>query len=132
MTPPDKPNLDLISRVQQARMQHDQTARPSQVSGVYWIEAKRPPGPDPGPTPRAGYWRLVTTVEQVDEQWAKIKSATEAGQLGYKSKVATATHDAHPASRQIHVLTYDSADEADVKRVRAAIPVPGNWVYHTD
>ena len=132
MSEPDKPNLDLINRVQQARMQHDSTARPSQVSGVYWIESKRPPGLEPGPTPRAGYWRLMTTVDQVDNLWATIKAATEAGELGYKSKVATASHDSNRDSRMIHVLTYDSADEADANRVRAALPIPGDWSYHTD
>ena len=132
MTEPDKPNLDLINRVQQARMQHDDTAQPSQVSGVYWIEAKRRPSPEPGPTPRAGYWRLITTVDQVDAIWTTIKAATEAGELGYKSKVATAAHDTHADNRAIHVLTYDSADEADVNRVRAALSIPGDWTYHTD
>jgi hypothetical protein len=132
MSESDKPNLDLINRVQQARMQHDSAARPSQVSGVYWIEVKCAPGLQPDPTPRAGYWRLITAVDQVDEIWATIKTATEAGQLGYKSKVATASHDSNPHSRLVHILTYDSADEADVNRVRAALTVPGDWTYHTD
>ena len=132
MTEYDKPNLDLINRVQQARMQHDHTAQPSQVSGVYWIEAKRSSGSEPGPTARAGYWQLVTSVDQIDEIWAIIKAATEAGKLGYKSKVATATHDANPTHRMIHVLTYDSDDKADIDRVRAALTIPGDWSYQAD
>ena len=100
-------------------MQHDQQAQPSQISGVYWIEARAPSGP--GPTPRAGYWRILTTLDQVDALWAQIKAATEAGTLGYKSKVATASRDAHSVSRVIHVLTYDASDQADVERVRAAL-----------
>jgi len=41
MTDPknDPPNLDLISMVQQARMQHDADVLPSQVGAVYWIES---------------------------------------------------------------------------------------------
>lgn len=130
------PNLDLINRVQQARMQHDAGTQPSQISAAYWIEAKRSPEIDaPGPTPRAGYWLLTTTVSAVDELWMKIKAATEAGQLGYKSKVATASRDSQSDTRVIHVLTYDGADAADVERVRAALDqlgLPGDWTYHTD
>ncbi len=130
------PNLDLINRVQQARMQHDAGAQPSQISAAYWIEAKRPPEFDaPAPTPRAGYWLLHTSVHAVDDLWAKIKAATEAGQLGYKSKVATASRDSQSDTRVIHVLTYDRADAADVERVRAALEqlgLPGAWTYHTD
>ena len=136
MNQPDKLNLTLIDLVQRARMQHDAEATPSQVSGVYWIEAKRPSEIDaPGPTPRAGYWQMVTTVDQVDALWAAIKSATEAGQLGYKSKVATASHDSFASHRMIHVLTYDHADQADIERVRAALAaldLPGEWTYHGD
>lgn len=39
----EKPNLDLIGMVQQARMQHDAGAAPSQMDAVYWIEAKAAP-----------------------------------------------------------------------------------------
>ncbi|MBZ0303630.1 MAG: DUF1917 domain-containing protein [Anaerolineae bacterium] len=136
MNQPEKPNLDLINQVQQARMQHDADAVPSQVSGVYWIEAKRSAAfQASGPTPRAGYWRIDTTLDQVDELWATIKAATAAGQLGYKSKVATASRDAYANSRVIHVLTYDHMDQADVDRVRAALEqldIPGDLTYHAD
>jgi hypothetical protein len=117
-------------------MQHDAEAIPSQVSGVYWIECKRPDDVDaPGPTSRAGYWQLTTTLDRIDALWATIKAATEAGQLGYKAKVATAARDGHADSRAVHVLTYDSTDSADVERVRAALTalaVPDEWTYHTD
>lgn len=136
MKPPEKPNLDLINMVQQGRMQHDASARPSQATGVYWIEAKRPASFEaPGPTPRAGYWRITTTLAAVDDLWEKIRAATEAGRLGYKSKVATASRDARSDNRVIHVLTYDSTDQPDVDRVRAALEqldLPGGWTYHTD
>ena len=117
------PNLDLIRMVQAARMQHDSRALPSQVSGVYWIEAKRKTGDYPAPTPRSGQWVIATTVREVDALWLKIREATEAGLLGYKSKVSTAAgpgqHDVD--ARLICVRTYDSADEADAQRVRDAL-----------
>jgi hypothetical protein len=129
----EKPDLDLIQRVQQARMQHDQTARPSQISGVYWIEAKSPTGP--APTPHTAYWQISTTLSLVDKLWEQIKSATEAGLLGYKAKVATAARASDPDSRIIQVLVYDSRDQADVARVRAALDslhLPGEITYHRD
>lgn len=127
-----KPNFNLINLVQQARMQHDAEATPSQVSGVYWIEAKCAVD-TPGPTPRAGYWRVQTTLDSVDALWAGIKAATEAGQLGYKSKVATASRDGQMNTRVIHVMTYDADDAADVERVRAALEslgMPDEIAYH--
>jgi hypothetical protein len=134
MSQTEQPNLDLINRVQQARIQHDSQAIPSRISGVYWIEAHRRAAVDaPGPTSRAGYWRITTTLAAVDDLWAQIKAATEAGDLGCKSTVATASRDAQSDSRVIHVLTYDSADSADVERVRAALQqmgLPGEWSYH--
>jgi hypothetical protein len=136
MTTPPKPNLDLIHRVQQARMQHDNSARPSQISGAYWVEAKRPEtSAAPGPTARAGFWRLTTTLAKVDAVWETIRAATESGQLGYKAKVATASRDAHSDSREVRVMTYDHTDAADVERVHAALAalaLPEGWTYHTD
>src|SRR5688500_13020118 len=84
----NQPDLDLIRMVQNARMQHDAEAMPSQSGGVYWIEAKRAAA-GPQPTARAGYWVIETTAGEADALWATIRAATEAGQLGYKSKVAT-------------------------------------------
>ena len=131
---PEKPNLDLINLVQQGRMAHDHQATPSQVSGVYWIEAKAPTD-TPGPTPLAGAWQLLTTVDAVDTQWEKIKAVTEAGDLGYKSKVSTASRDGSSASRVIQVLVADSADQAEVDRVRAALDtlgIEGEWTHNAD
>ena len=116
----DTPNMDLIDRVQQARMAHDAETIPSQATGVYWIEAKRKAG-GPGPTPRAGHWRIVTTIAEVDALWAQIKAATENGRLGYKSKVTTVSRSGQPDEREIHVVTYDADDGPDVARVHAAL-----------
>lgn len=115
----EKPNLDLISMVQNARMMHDAETRPSEVSGVYWIEAKDKTGTAAAPTPRIGEWVIDTTLTEVDALWEKIKTATEAGKLGYKSKVSTASRvQKQPDHRVIIVRTADADDQADVERVR--------------
>ena len=119
----DQPNFDLIRMVQQARLAHDAEAQPSNVSAVYWIEVK-PKNSSREPTARAGHWLIRTTAQAVDGVWAKIKAATEAGTLGYKSKVATVGLTT-PDERVIHVMTYDADDSADVERVRAALSTLG-------
>ena len=129
---PEPPDLDLIQMVQRGRMAHDAGAAPSQVSAVYWIECKRA-GEGKPPTARAGYWAITTTLREIDALWAAIKAATEAGQLGYKSKVATASHSGDADERRIHVMTYDADDTGDVERVRAALAalnIPGEIEYH--
>lgn len=126
----DQPDLDLIRRVQQARAEHDAQAQPSQIAAVYWIEAKRQVAGSP-PTSRAGFWLIRTTLLEVDAYWAVIKTATESGDLGYKSKVATAGRR-QPNERVIHVMTCDAADAADVARVGDALRALGfsDITYH--
>ena len=68
----------------------------------------------------AGYWLIRVTLATVDAAWAKIKAATEAGKLGYKSKVATIGYSSAD-ERVIHVMTYDANDAADVARVGDAL-----------
>lgn len=121
-SPPEKPNLDLIQMVQRARMMHDAEARPSAVGGVYWIESKPQTAIAP-PTERAGSWCVTTPLAQVDAVWERIKQATEAGKLGYKSKVSTAPSPGQTSvdTCMILVCTYDAADTADVERVRQAL-----------
>jgi hypothetical protein len=131
------PNLDLISMVQAARMQHDSEALPSRAGGVYWIEAKRKIGVYPAPTPRSGQWVMGTTLEAVDALWHKIKQATEEGKLGHKSKVSTAAGpgQSDTNARLICVRTYDVDDTADVERIRAALEalgIEGDWRYEQD
>lgn len=136
MTDPNqKPDMDLIEMVQRARMLNDASARPSDVAAVYWIEAKGPQ--TPAPTPNAGAWIIQTTVDAVDALWARIKAATEDGQLGYKSKVSTSPgkRQGRATQRLIHVRTYDSTDEADRARVREALRELGiedDIVYEAD
>jgi hypothetical protein len=118
---PDPLNLDLIRMVQQARMMHDKEAIPSKMTGIYWIECKREESDYPEMTPRTGEWRILTTLAEVDAIWLKIKAATEAGKLGYKSKVSTISTDGEPSHRLICVRTYDADDSADVERVRFSL-----------
>lgn len=119
---PQPPNLDLIQMVQNARMLHDNEAIPSRVSSVYWIECKRL-SDGPAPTARSGEFRVTTRVQDVDALWARIKVATESGELGYKSKVSTrpAADKQHPYARLICIRTYDADDSADLTRIEAKL-----------
>lgn len=116
-------NLDLIQRVQQARMQHDASARPSQISAAYWIEAKAPAGKAAAPTPRSGEWQIATTLTDVDALWAKISAATIAGELSYKAKVSTrpAAGQSDSDARLICVRMADMDDSAELARIEAAL-----------
>ena len=113
-------NLDLIQMVQRARMLHDQSARPSDYSSVYWIEAKREAGDTPAPTANAGEWRATLPAAQVDAVWERVKALTVKGALGYKSKVSTQGLVSRD-ERLLCVRTYDAGDGADVERIGAAL-----------
>ena len=120
---PSDLNLDLIQMVQNARMMHDETARPSDYAAVYWIEAKRQEGDYPASTANAGEWRVPLTAETVDAVWERVKALTVDGKLGYKSKVSTrpAAGQADPDERLLCVRTYDERDHEDVARVKAVL-----------
>ena len=93
-------------------------SRPSQVSEVYWIYARRKKGEYHNPTIRSGKWLLYVPLAHVDQAWKQIKDATENGELGQESKVATAkpNPNARDLTRKvICVYTYDYEDEQDVK-----------------
>lgn len=119
-TSPEPPDLDLIQRVQRARMAHDREATPSGVGGVYWIEARRQ-NDGPTATARAGMFVIPTDAQAADALWATVKHATESGELGYKSKVSTASRSGAGNDRVIHVMTYDADDMADVSRIARAL-----------
>jgi hypothetical protein len=121
-----KPNLDLIQMVQRARMLHDSQATPSTVTGLYWIESKPLRETQP-PTSHAGGWVITTTLAEVDALWAQIKAVTEAGALGYKSKVSTAPGkgQADPNARLIVIRTRDADDAEDIARVEQALRAMG-------
>lgn len=120
---PSDLNLDLIQKVQNARMLHDAAARPSALAAVYWIEAKPRHGEIRAPTATAGEWRISLTVAKVDSVWERVKALTVAGKLGYKSKVSTApaSGQADPDERLLCVRTYDARDANDVERVGRAL-----------
>ena len=115
-------NLALIQMVQDARMLQDQAATPSDYAAVYWIEAKCAVK-HPAPTSRAGEWRVELRANEVDAVWERVKAATVAGQLGYKSKVSTgpAFGQAQHDGRVLCARTYDADDAEDVERVRIAL-----------
>lgn len=97
---------------------------PSSVTETAWIYAERMTGPYPPATLRSGKWLIFVPVREVDQVWATIKAATEAGRLGGCAKVATAKPRAtakDPNARVICVYTYDGSDEADVRRVREVL-----------
>lgn len=95
-------------------------AKPSVVTNVYWLVAMRKKGEYPQPTENTGKWLVFVNEKDVDEIWAKIKTATEEGKLGLGAKVATAKPSplGKSGKRVICVYTYDWTDENDVKRVR--------------
>jgi len=133
---PNPPNMDLIQMVQRARMQHDADAKPSDVSAVYWIEAKYEGDDVKLPTAQAGQWLIDIPVEAADAAWEQVKAATGAGQLGYKSKVSTAARSgAKTSTRTLIVRVHDATDTAEVERVKAvlaALPITGEWRFETD
>jgi len=84
------------SRVQADEQEHEiegrvgDDQRPSQVLDRYWIHAEnRNDDSHPGHGSGGGKWMLFIKTTDVDDWWAKIKSATESGHLGYSAKVAT-------------------------------------------
>ena len=95
--------------------------KPSEVTDTYWIYALRKKGKYPNATVRSGKWLVFVRGASVDNVWALIKSATEAGKLGDSSKAATAKPNrlaTNPETKVICVYTYDWTDEEDVRRVR--------------
>lgn len=128
---PKPVNLDLIQMVQQARMLHDREALPSNMQVNYWIESKPLQDTLP-PTARAGEWVIRCQVHEADAMWIKIRDATEAGRLGYKSKVSTAPAkgQGHVTDRLIVVRTRDADDHADVKRVETELQALGITEMH--
>jgi hypothetical protein len=65
-----------------------------------------------------GKWMLFPSPSHVDEVWAKVARATQAGELGTAAKVATAADDDRSEkTRLICAYTEDFSDKADVMRV---------------
>lgn len=99
-------------------------AKPSETTEVYWITARRKIGKYPRGSLRRGKWLVFAPKERIDGVWLEIKRATEEGELGGSSKVATAKPS--PLSKNkdevvICVYTYDWTDVADVRRIRQGL-----------
>ncbi|GAB1421682.1 hypothetical protein MASR2M15_18630 [Anaerolineales bacterium] len=116
-------DLDLILKVQQARMAHDDAAIPSRMDAVYWIEAKDQTGRCAPPTAHLGEWQIKSTLDEVDALWSQIKAATHAGQLSYKAKVSTspAKHQGQSHERMICVKVADYQDPEQIESIRLAL-----------
>lgn len=113
--------------------------RPSKVFDRYWIYAEREDVDSyPRHSARGGKWMLFVKEDEVDEWWAKIKKATERGDLGSSAKVATMKDNANAASKETKVIcvyTYDLDDASDCSRVRQTLRDLGvTWKipYKTD
>jgi hypothetical protein len=110
---------------------------PSQVRNDYWIHAVNP-NPIHQWTDRSGKWLIFVPLKQLDEKWKLIASATEAGELGIAAKAATSKPNGLAKNKWVKVIcvyTYDSADQADVMRVRAQLRALGfgkKLSYKTD
>ncbi|MFZ2975411.1 MAG: putative phosphothreonine lyase domain-containing protein [Candidatus Moraniibacteriota bacterium] len=105
---------------------------------AYWIYAENKSNKYPEHTRYGGKWLLFVSAYNVNRIWMKIKKATEEGNLGGISKVATAkVNPEFPNSkvRIICVYTYDWRDENDVKRIREElrkISITRKISYKTD
>lgn len=95
--------------------------RPSTTTDVFWLFARRTHDDYPAHGEQGGKWLLFIPVNQIDDQWERIKAATALGQLGGSAKVSTARPNPNAASPETHVIcvyTYDADDVEDVRRVR--------------
>jgi|GEM_PF-264206 len=96
------------------------TSKPSQVTIVRWIHARRRKGEYP-PLLNGGKWLIFVNPQNVNEVWVKVKNATEEGKLGWWAQVSTARPIRKTTIPKMHVMcvpTYDWTDRKDVKRIR--------------
>ncbi|MXS77402.1 DUF1917 domain-containing protein [Nitrosomonas sp. JL21] len=98
-----------------------QYPRPSLVTDEDWIRAKRQTGTYPPRSERGGKWLIFVPIENLDGTWEKIRIATERGELGASSKVATAKPNKNAVTNNqkvICIYTYDWTDLEDVMKIR--------------
>ncbi len=94
--------------------------KPSEITDVYWLYARRQIGTYPEHTPTGGKWLIFMDVVDVDRLWDRIKRATTAGKLSSAAKVSTAKPNPNAKALDqeiICVYTYDCTDEEDVMRI---------------
>jgi hypothetical protein len=96
-------------------------AKPSETTEVFWVTARRKRGKYPRGSIRRGKWLIFAPKEKIDDVWLEIKRATEEGELGASSKVATARPTRLSKNKDefvICVYTYDWTDAADARYIR--------------
>lgn len=116
VSPKRKPSADGADQASVLR-----NPQPSLVTDEYWIRAERQTGTYPHHSERGGKWLIFVPVENLDGTWEKIRIATESGDLGASSKVATAKPNQNAVTQSqkvICVYTYDWTDRQDVMRIR--------------
>jgi hypothetical protein len=88
-----------------------------------WLYAEAPTRPDVVDLSKSGKWLVFCSLPYFDEVWEKLRRATEAGQLGFETKIR---NPANPLARGegslvACVYTPDFEDEGDVRRVLRAL-----------
>ena len=114
-----------------ARMMAEQknTAQPlpAEVYDDYWISVRRrDPFTYPAATERCGKWMIYAHISEVNQIWATIRDAVEAGLLGSSAKVATM----RPNPKKSDQKTKRVNDMTKV--LRASVMRQGEWFKERD
>jgi hypothetical protein len=111
-------------------------AAPSTVTEDFWVHVAAPGSLQP--TRRTGKWLLFTPAEDHNAVWAKVRAATEAGELGIAAKASTARPNPHQGGSGALltcVYTHDYENHDDVRHVLASLRklgFDGRLSYKTD
>lgn len=99
--------------------------KPSKVYHDYWLYSIHPEYENLKKDINYSYtgkWIIFPSTKEVDKVWSKIKKATEAGKLGFASKVSTMAPTRYdPNFKCICVYTKDYRDKEDVLKVRESL-----------
>lgn len=104
--------------------ERQQIQQPSIEIKDFYLTKRRLEGDYPKSGDRAGKWLIFVDRDEVDGWWQKISAAIDAGVLGGVAQVSTVRPNRlspNPSRHVICVFTYDSADRADVARIRGAL-----------
>ncbi len=88
-----------------------------------WVYATAPVRPEMVDWSESGKWLVHCSFPYYEEVWGKLKVATEAGELGFLSKIRNPENPMVRMERSLVacVYTYDYEDLADVRRVLVAL-----------
>jgi hypothetical protein len=118
----DFPDCEIIVKFnEENRIEELSNLSPSKNCSDYWLFAKRSKGTYPRSNMKSGKWLVFADIKEIDDIWAKIKTATENGLLGGSSKVSTAKPNPNAVNKNkkvVCVYTYDYTDKDDVMRIR--------------